>query len=112
MSARPLHHSEGETIMRPMLLSLLGGGLLLAGSLVMPDTAEARPRGYYRGYRAPAVRYYAPRYAYPRYYAPRYYYYGGPGYYGGRYYGGGHYDRGYAPGVYFGGRQGGVYFRF
>ena len=92
--------------MRPMLLSLVGGGLLLAGSLVMPDSAEARPRGYYRGYRAPAVRYYAPRYAYPRYYAPRYYY-GGPGYYGR-----GYYNRGYAPGVYFGGRNAGVYFRF
>jgi hypothetical protein len=98
--------------MRPMLLSMLGGGLLLAGSLVMPDTAEARPRGYYRGYRAPAVRYYAPRYAYPRYYAPRNYYYG-PSYYGRGYYGGGYYGGGYySPGVYLGGRQGGVFLRF
>jgi hypothetical protein len=92
--------------MRPMLLSLLGGGLLLAGSLVMPDSAEARPRGYYRG-RAPVARYYAPRYAYPRYYAPRSYYYG-PSYYGR-----GYYNRGYySPGVYLGGRQGGVFLRF
>lgn len=92
--------------MRTIMLTMLATGLLMAGGMFWPDSAEARPRGYYRG-RAPVVRYYAPRYAYPRYYAPRNYYYGGP-----RYYNRGFYNRGYAPGVYFGGPRAGVFLRF
>jgi hypothetical protein len=88
--------------MRNLILTLAATATLLVGSLMVPDTADARPRWRGRYYRAPAVRYYAP-------------YYGG--YYGPRYYGGYYYPRYYSypyryswGGPWYGGS--GFYFRF
>lgn len=79
---------------------------MLVGGLTGTDTAEARPRGWYRGYRAPAVRYYRPYYGYRSYYRPYYGYrsYYRPYYSGYRYpyYGSSYYGRPYLGGrVYF-----------
>jgi hypothetical protein len=61
--------------MRNLILTLAATATLLAGSLVMPESADARPRGWRGYYRAPAVRYYRPDRYYGGYYAPRRYYY-------------------------------------
>ncbi|MEX2027236.1 MAG: hypothetical protein WEH44_08040 [Pirellulaceae bacterium] len=79
--------------MRNLILTAVATAALLVGGLTWTDTAEARPRGWYRG-GAPAVRYYRPYYgyrAYNPYYGYRSYYrsyyrpYGYP--YGSYYYG-------------------------
>jgi uncharacterized membrane protein len=78
--------------MRNLILTLAATGAILAGSLAMPNLAEARPRGWGGYYRAPAGRYYRPYRYYGGYYAPRRYYnnyygypyrysWGGPGVY-------------------------------
>jgi hypothetical protein len=75
--------------MRNLILTLAATATLLVGGLTWTDTAEARPRGWYRS--APAVRYYRPYYGYRAYNRPYYgypygsYYYGRP-YVGGRVY--------------------------
>jgi hypothetical protein len=84
--------------MRNLILTLATTATLLVGGLMLPDTAEARPR-WRGGYYSPAGRYYRPYYG--RYYGPRYY----RSYYGPRYYGG-YYGSGYryswgGPGFYF-----------
>jgi hypothetical protein len=114
--------------MKNILLSLAVAATLLVG-LATPNTAEARPRGWYggRAYYGYGYRpYYYGNYGYSRpYYGygyggyyPRYstYYRGYPGYYGGYtypgYYGGygyGYPNYGYGTGIGFGGMRGGVY---
>ncbi len=66
--------------MRNLILTLATTGALLAGSLAIPSTAAARPRGWGGYYRAPAVRYYRPYRYFGGYYAPRRYYNNGWGY--------------------------------
>jgi hypothetical protein len=78
--------------MRNLILTAAATVAMLFGGLTWTDTAEARPRGWYR---APAVRYYRPYYGYRTYYRPYYgyrsyyrpyYSYGSP-YYGSYYHG-------------------------
>ncbi|HUE72687.1 MAG TPA: hypothetical protein VMP01_17510 [Pirellulaceae bacterium] len=91
--------------MKNLILSAAIVVATFVGSLAWTETADARPRGYYR---APAARYYQPNYAYRPYYRQSYGYrsyyrpsygyrsyyrpsfgYGYPyrSYYGGSYYG-------------------------
>ena len=58
--------------MKNMLLIAALSVASIVGSLAWTETAEARPRGWYR---APVARYYRPNYGYP-YYGYRSYYYG------------------------------------
>jgi hypothetical protein len=62
--------------MSNFLLTTAATAALLIGGLTWTDTADARPRGWYRS--APAVRYYRPYYGYRTYYRP---YYGYQSYY-------------------------------
>lgn len=61
--------------MKNLILSAAIVVATIVGSLTWTETADARPRGYYR---APAVRYYRPNYGYRTYYRP---YYGYRSYY-------------------------------
>ena len=71
--------------MRTIVLSIALAFVMLAGNLVWPESADARPRRWARWYGGmPARYYYRPYYAYPRYYANPYQYsyrYWSPGYY-------------------------------